>query len=211
MIAPFIKGILLGIMLAISVGPIIFSIIKQSINNGHKGGFTFVAGVSASDITLVLISQLFTELFRYLLEYKKTIGIGGSILLIGIGIYVLFFKKVSINEEGKQEIKMTGRDYIKTFLSGYFMNTLNPGVIGFWLVIATSVVGLSFTYRLIMFSTCLAFVLSTDIAKVLLAGSIRQKLTPHNIHILNKISGLILMGFGLALIWGTLEFGDKLH
>jgi len=198
-------------MLAISVGPIIFSIIKQSINNGHKGGFTFVAGVSASDITLVLISQLFTELFRYLLEYKKTIGIGGSILLIGIGIYVLFFKKVSINEEGKQEIKMTGRDYIKTFLSGYFMNTLNPGVIGFWLVIATSVVGLSFTYRLIMFSTCLAFVLSTDIAKVLLAGSIRQKLTPHNIHILNKISGLILMGFGLALIWGTLEFGDKLH
>jgi len=211
MIAPFIKGILLGIMLAISVGPIIFSIIKQSINNGHKGGFTFVAGVSASDITLVLISQLFTELFRYLLEYKKTIGIGGSILLIGIGIYVLFFKKVSINEEGKQEIKMTGRDYIKTFLSGYFMNTLNPGVIGFWLVIATSVVGLSFTYRLIMFSTCLAFVLSTDIAKVLLAGSIRQKLTPHNIHILNKISGLILMGFGLALIWGTWEFGDKLH
>ena len=85
-------------MLAISVGPIIFSIIKQSINNGHKGGFTFVAGVSASDITLVLVSQLFTELFRYLLEYKKTIGIGGSILLIGIGIYVLFFKKVSINE-----------------------------------------------------------------------------------------------------------------
>ena len=157
MIAAFIKGILLGIMLAISVGPIIFSIIKQSINNGHKGGFTFVAGVSASDITLVLVSQLFTELFRYLLEYKKTIGIGGSILLIGIGIYVLFFKKV------------------------------------------------------IMFSTCLVFVLSTDIAKVLLAGSIRQKLTPHNIHILNKISGLILMGFGLALIWGTLEFGDKLH
>ncbi len=211
MIAPFIKGILLGIMLAISVGPIIFSIIKQSINNGHKGGFTFVAGVSTSDITLVLVSQLFTELFRYLLEYKKTIGIGGSILLIGIGIYVLFFKKVAINEEGKQEIKMTGRDYIKTFLSGYFMNTLNPGVIGFWLVIATSVVGLSFTYRLIMFSTCLAFVLSTDIAKVLLAGSIRQKLTPHNIHILNKVSGLILVGFGLALIWGTLEFGDKLH
>jgi len=211
MIAAFIKGLLLGIMLAISVGPIIFSIIKQSINNGHKGGFTFVAGVSASDITLVLISQLFTELFRYLLEYKKTIGIGGSILLIGIGIYVLFFKKVGINEEGKQEIKMTGRDYIKTFLSGYFMNTLNPGVIGFWLVIATSVVGLSFTYRLIMFSTCLVFVLSTDIAKVLLAGSIRQKLTPHNIHLLNKISGLILMGFGLALIWGTMEFGDKLH
>lgn len=211
MIAAFIKGILLGIMLAISVGPVIFSIIKQSINNGHKGGFTFVAGVSASDITMVVISQLFTELFRTLLEFKKPIGIGGSILLIVIGLYVLLFKKVVVDEDGKQKIKMSKRDYVRTFFSGYFMNTLNPGVIGFWLVIATSVVDLSFSYRLVMFSTCLIFVLATDIAKVFLAGSIRQKLTPHNIHIINKISGIILMGFGLALIWGTLEFGDKLH
>ncbi len=211
MIAAFIKGILLGIMLSISVGPVIFSIIKQSINNGHKGGFTFVAGVSASDITMVVVSQLFTELFRTLLEYKKIIGIGGSCLLIVIGVYVLLFKKVVVDEDGKQEIKMTKRDYVKTFFSGYFMNTLNPAVIGFWLVIATSVVDLSFSYRLVMFSTCLIFVLATDVAKVFLAGSIRQKLTPHNIHIINKISGLILVGFGLALIWGTLEFGDKLH
>ena len=91
----FLKGLLLGMMLAISVGPVIFSIIKQSINNGHKGGFTFVAGVSASDITMVVISQLFTELFRSLLNFKKEIGIGGSILLIAIGIFVLFFKKKS--------------------------------------------------------------------------------------------------------------------
>ncbi|MBY0348451.1 MAG: LysE family transporter [Hydrotalea flava] len=209
MIAPFLKGLVLGIMLAISVGPVIFSIIKQSINNGHKGGFTFVAGVSASDITLVLISQLFTELFRYLLDFKKEIGIGGSMLLIAIGIFVLFFKKVKINEDGSQMIAMSKRDYVKTFFSGYFMNTLNPGVIGFWLVIATSVVDLSRGYRIIMFSTCLLFVLSTDIAKVLLAGKLRQKLTPHNIHLINKISGLILIGFGLALIWGTLEFSNR--
>lgn len=209
MIAPFLKGLVLGIMLAISVGPVIFSIIKQSINNGHKGGFTFVAGVSASDITLVLISQLFTELFRYLLDFKKEIGVVGSILLIAIGIFVLFFKKVKINEDGSQMIAMSKRDYVKTFFSGYFMNTLNPGVFGFWLVIAISVVDLSRSYRIIMFSTCLFFVLSTDIAKVLLAGKLRQKLTPHNIHLINKISGLILIGFGLALIWGTLEFSNR--
>ncbi|MGR9921928.1 LysE family transporter, partial [Escherichia coli] len=50
-----IKGIALGLLLSISVGPVIFAIIKQSINNGHKAGYVFVAGVSASDITLVLV------------------------------------------------------------------------------------------------------------------------------------------------------------
>jgi threonine/homoserine/homoserine lactone efflux protein len=211
MYAAFIKGLLLGMMLAISVGPVIFSIIKQSINSGHKGGFTFVAGVSSSDITMVVISQLFTELFRSLLGFKKEIGIGGSILLIVIGLFVLFFKKVKVNEDGTLKQEMRKRDYLKIFLSGYFMNTLNPSVIAFWLVIATSVVGYSFGYRLTMFITCLSFVLLSDIAKVFLAGKIRDKLTAKNIHIINQVSGIILIGFGLALIWGTLEFGEKLH
>ena len=64
MIAPFLKGILLGLILSISVGPVIFAIIKQSINNGHKAGYLFVAGVSASDISLVLICNFFTSLFN---------------------------------------------------------------------------------------------------------------------------------------------------
>jgi threonine/homoserine/homoserine lactone efflux protein len=212
MLAAFIKGILLGLTLAISVGPVIFSIIKQSLNSGHKGGLTFVLGVSASDITLVVLSQLFTELFRSLLDYKKEIGIGGSCLLIGFGLFNLFIKKdKDVQENISSKFTMRKRDYLKTFLSGYFMNTLNPAVFGFWLVIATSVVGYSFSYRVIMFATCLAFVLSTDIAKVFLAGGLRKKLTPHNILIINKISGLILIGFGIALIWGTLEFASSLQ
>jgi threonine/homoserine/homoserine lactone efflux protein len=210
MIAALLKGIALGFMLSISVGPVIFSIIKQSINNGYKGGFAFIAGVSLSDITLVLISQIFTELFRSLLDYKTQIGVGGSILLIILGVYVFFFKKVQVNEEGIHVIKMRKRDMLRTALSGYFMNTLNPSVIAFWLLIATSVVDLSINYRIIMFTTCLVFVLAADVAKVLLAGRLRQKLTPHNIHLINKLSGLILVGFGIALIIGTLWY-SKTH
>jgi threonine/homoserine/homoserine lactone efflux protein len=206
MIAALLKGIALGFMLSISVGPVIFSIIKQSINNGYKGGFAFIAGVSLSDITLVLISQIFTELFSSLLDYKTQIGIGGSILLIILGVYVFFFKKVQVNEEGMHVIKMRKRDMLRTAASGFFMNTLNPSVIAFWLLIATSVVDLSINYRIVMFTTCLVFVLSADVAKVMLAGRLRQKLTPHNIHLINKLSGLILVGFGIALIIGTLWY-----
>lgn len=211
MIAALLKGLALGFMLSISVGPVIFSIIKQSINNGYKGGFAFIAGVSASDITLVLVSQIFTELFRSLLGYKTEIGVGGSILLIILGVYVFFFKKVQVNESGSHVIKMRKRDVVRTALSGYFMNTLNPSVIAFWLLIATSVVDLSINYRIVMFTTCLIVVLGADVAKVLLAGRLRQKLTPHNIHIINKLSGLILVGFGIALIVGTVFYSKKLH
>lgn len=206
MIAAILKGLALGLMLSISVGPVIFSIIKQSLNNGHKGGLSFVAGVSVSDILIVLISNLFTALITSLLAYKIAIGIGGSVLLIALGIYVTFFKKVKVSETGLQVIQMRRRDYAKIFVSGFFVNALNPSVIGFWLLTCTSLAGEPVNYRIIAFSTCLLVVLLFDIAKVLLAGRIRSRLTPHNIHIINRLSGLILIGFGLALVWGILSF-----
>ena len=132
------KGLTLGLLLSISVGPVIFSIIKQSINNGIKGGMAFIAGVSMSDISLAVASNFFTEIFRTLSEWRTQIGAIGSIFLITVGVYFLFFKKVKVNEEGLQLMIFRKRDYAKLFLAGYFMNILNPAVIIFWLTTATA-------------------------------------------------------------------------
>ncbi len=205
-----LKGLTFGLLLSISVGPVLFSIIKQSLNNGHRGGLAFVFGVSASDITLVLISNVFTELFNSFKEYKTQVGIAGCIFLVSLGIFFLFFKKVKVNEDGKQIFSLRKRDYAKTFLSGFLMNTLNPSVFIFWIYASTAVVGHSVNHRIIVFVTCLSLMLSTDILKVFLAGKIRNRLTPHNIHILNRINGVVLIIFGIALVWGLLIYGKRL-
>jgi threonine/homoserine/homoserine lactone efflux protein len=206
---PLLKGITFGLLLTIAVGPVMFSIIKQSLNNGHKGGVAFVLGVSASDITLVLISNVFTQLFNELAARKTEVGIAGSVFLISMGVYFIFFKKVKVNEEGKQVFKFRKRDYARIFLSGYFMNTLNPGIFIFWITTSTAVAYHTINNRIIIFITCLLFVLATDLLKVMLAGKIRNRLTPHNIHIINRVNGIILIVFGVALIWGLLAYGDR--
>lgn len=201
-----LKGLTLGLLLSISVGPVIFSIIKQSLNNGHRGGLAFVLGVSASDITLVFVSNVFTTVFTYLVKHKNFIGVGGSIFLIVVGIYFIFFKKVKVDDSGVQVLQLSKRDYIKAFLSGYFMNTLNPAVFIFWLTTSTTLITLSVEYRFIAFVTCLVFVLATDILKVMMAQRIRKKLTPHNIQILSRINGVVLLGFGIVLLWGLIFY-----
>ena len=202
MTSALLKGLALGLLLSISVGPVIFSIIKQSINHGHKGGFAFIGGVSASDITIVIISNFFTQMFDNLLEYKVPIGLVGSALLIGLGVYITFSKKIKVKEPSLPVIEMPTHHYIKIFLSGYFMNILNPGVFGFWLLASTSLLVQTQNYRTVVYITCLVIVAGVDVLKVMLAGRIREKLTPHNIHIINRISGIILIGFGIALTWG---------
>jgi len=210
-ISALLKGLALALMLSISVGPIFFSIIKQSINHGNKGGFAFISGVSASDITIVIISNLFTQLFDNLIEYKTPIGLSGSALLIALGLYITFFKKIKVNVPGLPDTETEVHHYIKIFLSGYFINILNPGVIGFWLLTSTSLVVHPQNYRIIVYITCLIIVAGFDFIKVMLAGRIRQRLTPHNIHIINRLSGMILIAFGIALSWGILAMEHKIR
>jgi threonine/homoserine/homoserine lactone efflux protein len=204
-----LKGLALGFLLALSVGPVIFTIIKQSLNNGYKGGFAFVIGVWISDIFWVVLGNAFSELVAKLLEYQRIIGYGGSGFLIGLGVFYVFFKKVKLNTD-TTELKFSKKDYAAITLSGFLINTLNPSVILFWLVNATAfAVTHTFRQRILIFSICLLFNMVADILKVLGAGKLRKRLTSHNISIINKVSGTILIGFGLVLLWGIIFLSDK--
>ncbi len=205
-------GCVLGFFLVISVGPVIFTIIKQSLNNGIKGGFSFVAGVWLSDIILVIASNVFTVLVNDALKYKKAIGYAGSIFLIGMGAFYLFLKKVKLrtDAEGK-EVRFRKRDAAKIFLSGFLINTLNPVLLLTWFLYALAFsVKYDIQQRVVIFATCILINIGADILKVLLAEKIRTKLTIHNISLINKVAGTILIVFGGFLLYQTIYHLDEL-
>ncbi len=209
-IEAILKGIAMGLLLVISVGPVIFTIIKQSINNGRGGGFSFVIGVWISDFLLVVLSNLFSELVTTVMDFKMQIGIAGSIFLMGMGVFYIFFKKVHIHPEDVS-MPLKTSDHAKIVLQGFLLNTLNPAVIAFWLTAATAIaVSHSIRDRIIIFATALILNMSADVAKVTLAGKLRKKLTVKNIRLINKISGLILVIFGTVLLFGVLFLVRKI-
>ena len=209
-IEAILKGFAMGLLLVISVGPVIFTIIKQSINNGKEGGFSFIIGVWVSDLVVVLLSNVFSELVTHLLAFKKPIGITGSIFLIGMGVYYLFFKKVPLHPEDISLPPLKASDHAQIALQGFLLNTLNPAVLAFWLTAATAIaVTHSIKERIIIFTTTLLINMTADVAKVRLAGKLRSKLTVKNIRLINKVSGLILLIFGTVLLAGVLFLVQK--
>jgi threonine/homoserine/homoserine lactone efflux protein len=205
-----LKGFAISLLLIFSVGPVAFTILKQSINNGRIGGFSFVAGVWLSDLLLVVLSNVFTAWVAELMDFKAAIGLVGSALLISMGIYYLFFKKIHIKED-EDKIVITARTHAKLIVSGFFINTLNPALLLFWLTTATALATTETkTQRIIIFATCLGINIAADIFKVVLAGKLRSKLNEKNISLINKISGLILMIFGIVITLGVF-YSSKLH
>lgn len=198
----FIKGLGLGLLLAISVGPIVFTILKLSMKLGHKAGYAFIAGVSLSDVVLALLGNVAAELVRSALKYQLYIAIGGALLLIGMGIFSLVFGKDPVMDSSDLVLDFRKRDLAKFSLQGFFMNILNPGPIFFWLTTCTAFAYLPLDERITLFATALGLVFVTDFLKVKLAGRIRSWLTPATLHKIHSLSALILIVFGLVIAGG---------
>jgi threonine/homoserine/homoserine lactone efflux protein len=211
-IEAILKGLLLGLILSISIGPVIFAIIKQSLTNGKRSGYAFVAGVSSSDIVLLFICNFFTSLFNLVLNHKSSIALAGAGFLLLMGLYALFFKKLKLeNMETSGVNKTLGiKNLVSSYFSGFLMNTLNPSVFLFWFAwtaaINTSSDNLPnpVQFKLIVFGTCLGFVLLSDLIKVFLAGKLRPRLTEKNLIWINRFSGMIILIFSAVLLYSAL-------
>lgn len=199
MISAIIAGLGFGLFMSISVGPTIFAIIKYSISFGWRAGVSFVLGVSLSDIIYVALANLASGFLSELLNHEKLIGYMGSALFIGIGLYG-YFKKIKVTRNVRDMATVSTKDYWKIFSSGFFLNTLNPGVIITWITAVAAISNMNASYRFLFFGSCLGLILTFDFSKVILAQKIRNKLTPRKIIYLNRISALCLLGIGVFLL-----------
>lgn len=197
-----IKGLLLGLYLAISVGPIVFTVIKQSLDHGWRGGLAFILGIFAVDVFLVVCCNAFTGLLALLLRYERELGFVGSVILIAGGVYYLFFKKAeTTNASTERVIPVKGSYYARLFSMGLLLNLLNPGIIAVWLSTATLFAKNTIGQRALIFGVALFVALAADVAKVFGADKLRQKLTLQTIQRINKVNGIIILGFGVVLLY----------
>jgi threonine/homoserine/homoserine lactone efflux protein len=198
-----VKGILVGLFMAISVGPTLFAVIKYSLNYSYKTGLAFVIGVSVSDIMFVTLANIAANWLEYLKPYEKYIAFGGAGALMIMGLSG-FFKKQSPRRPSSEPVAVSNGQYFKIWLGGFLVNTLNPGALITWLGAVTLIANTTLLYRIVLFATCLIIILGVDFSKVFLAEKIKRFLTIRRIVYVQKFSGICLFLIGTALLVSTL-------
>ncbi len=197
-----VKGLLLGLFMAVSVGPTLFAVIRYSLNHSYRAGLAFVLGVSVSDIIYVTVANVAAVWLETLNDHRKSIAIGGAVILIIVGLAGVIKKHKPVRPN-ETPIAITGGTYFKIWLSGFLINTINPGVIITWLAAVTATANTSGMYRIAFFGSCLGIILGIDFLKVFLADSIRRKLTIKRIMFLQKFSAICILVIGVALMVTT--------
>ncbi|MCK9205080.1 MAG: LysE family transporter [Bacteroidales bacterium] len=205
---PLFEGMILGLTVAITLGPALFALLQTSLKHGIKIGIFLALGIFSSDLTLVVgcffgATQIITDP-----GYHLFLGIFGGVVLCAYGLYT-FFKKVSLTEqvEAIDEIKVKKKGALPYFFKGFVLNIANPMLWAFWI---TSVVAITATYGgdkknvALFFAGTLGIILTTDILKVVLANKIKFAGNPQVKLWMNRIVGLLFLVIGLFIITGSL-------
>ncbi len=198
---PFLEGAILGLTLAVLLGPALFALVQTSIYRGFRSAFFLATGIFGSDLTLVFITFIGATQILSNESNRLFFGIISGCILIGYGI-VTMRRKPAIDDNGEL-IQTSSPAWYTYILKGYFLNIANPFVWLFWMGVTvgvTSNYGEHTRQAIFFFTGTLFTIFSTDLIKAYLAKRIKGLLKPSNIRRLNMIVGIVLVFFGVVLI-----------
>lgn len=204
-----IHDILLAIpwafLLAISIGPGFFMLLETSITKGFKAAFTLDLGIVFSDIIFILIAYFATNQILSQLKDNPILYIVGGIIMSVYGLisYIQLKKKFNEKMEDDDDEDIQKNNYLGLFFKGVFLNIINIGVLGFWMMIIITYgpqMEMNTSRISIFFASILAFYLAFDVAKILLAKQLKHKLIPANIYKIKRVISLVISIFGLFFI-----------
>lgn len=191
----FLEGLMLGFAIAAPVGPIGVLCIRRTLNYGRLSGFYSGLGAAFADMFYGLIAFLGINLLSdFLIAWQYWLRIGGGIFLILWGI------RIFLSKPRDQSKPVPHGTYVKDFLSTLFLTLSNPLTIFAFLAIFA---GLGVVKNItngggwlilgIFLGSCLWwFILCEAVA------FIRKKISPNFMSWLNRIAGLIVIGFGIT-------------
>lgn len=203
--AALIKGMLLGLVIAITLGPAFFAVIQTSIDRGFRYAILIAIGVLLSDITLIYVSYIGLSNLLSNGIGKVYSGIAGGIILILFGIYT-FYKKPDILKRRSPNYKTPTSPSPLVFIAkGFFLNAFNPTILIFWIALVSYVrneapYGRVDEYALFFFLGMVSSIFSIDLLKSFIGYRIKKYLRPRIQLRVNHIVGICMVSFGIVLL-----------
>ena len=211
MTAELQTAIVLGICLAFMAGPVFFVLIETSIVRGFRAALAFDLGVISSDVFFILLAYLSSYQLLENINNQPGLYVFGGTLLTFYGI-TIFLKKTKRDLITHSELN-NKVNYIGFYVKGFLLNIINIGVLVFWLgltVVVTPTLEGSNKSVLVFFSTLIITCLFVDILKILLAKRMKGYLKRENIIFIKKTLGIIIVIFGITLIFKGIVPGEGL-
>jgi threonine/homoserine/homoserine lactone efflux protein len=194
---------IMGVLLAMPFGPVNLLGIQRAVERGFFGGMAAGLGIMAGDGLIAFAAAMgVNAISGAIRQYRAIIQIVGGIAMLGAGIKLFLTPAVIVAESAAK--KVTLKDYAWDIPQTFFLTITNPAAV---LALVAIFGGVS------SFVEVDSYVDALTMAAALMGGSfiywffvsqfiatIRHRLDVVRLSQINRIAGLILIGFGCVLI-----------
>lgn len=194
-----LSAFILGLSLAVPVGPICLAIVKKGISNGFFPALFVGIGAILADVCFMIIIYFGLTQIIFMTPVQISLYLFGSTLLIYLGIESINKRKTALSRSSSLSTSV-----FSSFWTGLSIALFNPinlmfwfGIFGSTLAELTSEQSSSFLiYAIFLFLGILVW----NISLSFLASFFGQFLSRSLLPILNVIAGLCLLAFGFHFV-----------
>ncbi|HEY9644261.1 MAG TPA: LysE family transporter [Coleofasciculaceae cyanobacterium] len=201
----FLRGLMIGLSIAVPVGPIGILSIRRTLNSGWLAGLLTGLGAATADALYGCVAGFgLTFISDLLIDHAFWLRLIGGLFLCYLGVKTFISRPAETDDASSVPSSAQSMAYLSMYGSTVFLTLTNPATI---LSFAAVFVGLGLATvgsNYLTAATLVAGVFSGSALWWLLLSSgmslVRSKFNPRRLRILNRISGLILLTFGIIAL-----------
>jgi threonine/homoserine/homoserine lactone efflux protein len=198
-----IKGLVIGLSIAVPVGPIGILCTRRTLTLGRMVGFLSGLGAATADALYGAVAGFgLTFLSNFLIGQQTWLRLIGGVILCYLGI------RTFLSKPAQQGAPVEENSLWSAYLSTFFLTLTNPMTILFFVAVFAGLgVGSAGDHYVSAGILVLGVFIGSGMWWLILGGftSMLQGLFNFKrLRWLNRISGLIIIGFGLFALLGLL-------
>jgi len=191
-----IKGLIIGLSIAVPVGPIGILCIRRTLTQGRLTGFLSGLGAATADAFYGAIAGFGLTFLSNFMVGQQT-----GLRLIGGGLLCIIGVRTFVSKPAQPEASVEKSNLWNAYLSTFFLTLTNPMTILFFAAVFAGLgVGSSGDHYASAAILVLGVFIGSGSWWLILSGFtgfLRGLFDHRRLQWLNRISGLIIMGFGL--------------
>ena len=196
-----IAGITLGIIEGIKPGPLLTTVIKETLTNGFRGGMRAASAPIFTDGPLIIFSIFLAGWIATQPLILCCISLVGAVFLTRMGMECF---SLDLPEIDSEEV-----DISKSFMRGIITNLLNPSVYVFWFLVGGPIMATAADKEPIApVAYALSFLISIVLVKITIAYSFSKaegNISPKNYQLALRICGVAMLLFAISFVYRAFE------
>jgi threonine/homoserine/homoserine lactone efflux protein len=197
------KGIILGLCVAVPVGPIGILCINRTIKKGYFSGVISGLGATTADFVYGIIAALGVNIvITFLSAYKNWFHFIGFIFLIIVGIGILTKKP-----KDPELILPESKGFFKDYLTSFLLTLTNPLTVFFFIAVFSSFDAINVSV-LNAIPLLLGVLIGSGGWWFILCGftsKFKKKMSFKFLKKIDIISGILILGFSLYIAYDLLK------